>query len=148
MAERGHSLESIKASIEARKPDFDAYIDPQKKKADMIIQVRPGLREREGGVRCCRWQDAARPGVESSPLAVLTCWASTAACPILFSCCRLAENRLCWPACRMVASLSPLPLAPALSPRPAGAAHPAGARREGGQDPARAPDHEGRQEAV
>ncbi|KAK8360882.1 hypothetical protein V6Z11_A03G001900 [Gossypium hirsutum] len=26
MAERGHSLESIKASIEARKPDFDAFI--------------------------------------------------------------------------------------------------------------------------
>jgi hypothetical protein len=26
MAERGHSLESIKASIRARKPDFDAYI--------------------------------------------------------------------------------------------------------------------------
>jgi phosphoribulokinase len=41
MAERGHSLESIKSSIEARKPDFDAYIDPQKKDADMIIQVRP-----------------------------------------------------------------------------------------------------------
>lgn len=40
MAERGHSLESIKASIEARKPDFDAYIDPQKKHADVIIQVR------------------------------------------------------------------------------------------------------------
>jgi len=41
MAERGHSLESIKASIEARKPDFDAYIDPQKKKADVIIEVLP-----------------------------------------------------------------------------------------------------------
>jgi len=41
MAERGHSLESIKASIEARKPDFDAYIDPQKKHADVIIQVLP-----------------------------------------------------------------------------------------------------------
>jgi hypothetical protein len=40
MAERGHSLDSIKKSIEARKPDFDAYIDPQKKHADMIIQVR------------------------------------------------------------------------------------------------------------
>merc|ERR1719217_1337025 len=26
MQERGHSLESIKASIEARKPDFDAYL--------------------------------------------------------------------------------------------------------------------------
>jgi len=41
MAERGHSLDSIKKSIEARKPDFDAYIDPQKKDADLIIQVLP-----------------------------------------------------------------------------------------------------------
>jgi len=41
MAERGHSLESIKQSIEARKPDFDAYIDPQKKFADIVIQVLP-----------------------------------------------------------------------------------------------------------
>ncbi|CAD7695664.1 unnamed protein product [Ostreobium quekettii] len=41
MAERGHSLESIKASIEARKPDFNAYIDPQKQYADMVIEVLP-----------------------------------------------------------------------------------------------------------
>ncbi|CAL8466767.1 g6303 [Coccomyxa elongata] len=41
MKERGHSLESIKASIEARRPDFEAYIDPQKKHADVIIQVLP-----------------------------------------------------------------------------------------------------------
>jgi len=41
MAERGHSLESIKASIEARKPDFDAYIDPQKQYVDVVIQVLP-----------------------------------------------------------------------------------------------------------
>jgi len=41
MAERGHSLESIKASIEARKPDFDAYVDPQKQYADIVIQVLP-----------------------------------------------------------------------------------------------------------
>lgn len=53
MAERGHSLESIKASIEARKPDFDAYIDPQKKKADMIIQVGP---RRGWGEPCCAAQ--------------------------------------------------------------------------------------------
>src|SRR5579875_3713714 len=44
MKERGHSLESIKASIEARKPDFDAYIDPQKKHADVIIQVGSAAR--------------------------------------------------------------------------------------------------------
>nr|BAL03267.1 chloroplast phosphoribulokinase [Chara braunii] len=41
MAERGHSLESIKASIAARKPDFDAYIDTQKQYADVVIQVLP-----------------------------------------------------------------------------------------------------------
>ncbi|KAG0534553.1 hypothetical protein BDA96_04G289800 [Sorghum bicolor] len=41
MAERGHSLESIQASIEARKPDFDAYIDPQKQYADAVIEVLP-----------------------------------------------------------------------------------------------------------
>ena len=39
MKERGHSLESIKASIAARKHDFDAFIDPQKKYADVILQV-------------------------------------------------------------------------------------------------------------
>uniref|UniRef100_A0A7S3L6J8 Phosphoribulokinase n=1 Tax=Amphora coffeiformis TaxID=265554 RepID=A0A7S3L6J8_9STRA len=41
MEERGHSLESIMASIEARKPDFDAYIDPQKQMCDLIIEVLP-----------------------------------------------------------------------------------------------------------
>jgi phosphoribulokinase len=41
MAERGHSLESIKASIEARKTDFEAYIDPQKQYADAVIEVLP-----------------------------------------------------------------------------------------------------------
>lgn len=41
MAERGHSLESIKASIEARKPDFDKFVDPQKEFADVVLQVRP-----------------------------------------------------------------------------------------------------------
>ncbi|CAN0099407.1 unnamed protein product, partial [Phaeothamnion confervicola] len=39
MMERGHSLESIKASIEARKPDFDAFIAPQRAQADVVLQV-------------------------------------------------------------------------------------------------------------
>merc|ERR1719428_1633072 len=41
MEERGHSLESIKASIEARKPDFDAYVAPQRANSDLVIQVLP-----------------------------------------------------------------------------------------------------------
>ena len=53
MAERGHSLESIQASIEARKPDFDAYIDPQKQKADVIIQVRHLIVSAAATARLC-----------------------------------------------------------------------------------------------
>merc|ERR1711985_210367 len=41
MAERGHSLESIQASIESRKPDFDAYVAPQRADSDLVIQVLP-----------------------------------------------------------------------------------------------------------
>jgi len=47
MEERGHSLESIMASIEARKPDFDAYIAPQKAAADMCIEVLPTALDEE-----------------------------------------------------------------------------------------------------
>mmetsp|Transcript_44831 Transcript_44831/g.74697 ORF Transcript_44831/g.74697 Transcript_44831/m.74697 type:complete len:420 (-) Transcript_44831:439-1698(-) len=41
MAERGHQLEDILRSIEARKPDFAAYIDPQKQYADVVMQILP-----------------------------------------------------------------------------------------------------------
>ena len=41
MEERGHSLESIKESIEARKPDFDAFVAPQRAQSDLVIQVLP-----------------------------------------------------------------------------------------------------------
>jgi len=47
MEERGHSLESILASIEARKPDFDAYIAPQKQFADMVVDVLPTALDEE-----------------------------------------------------------------------------------------------------
>jgi len=63
MEERGHSLESIMASIEARKPDFDAYIDPQKKDADMIIEVLPTALDEEDKktlrVRCIQKEGVA-----------------------------------------------------------------------------------------
>ena len=64
MEERGHSLESIMASIEARKPDFDAYIDPQKKNADLIVEVLPTQLDKEDKktlrVRCIQ-----KTGVEN-----------------------------------------------------------------------------------
>jgi phosphoribulokinase len=41
MAERGHSYEDVLASINSRKPDFTAYIEPQKQYADVVIQVLP-----------------------------------------------------------------------------------------------------------
>jgi phosphoribulokinase len=41
MAERGHSYNDVLAAINSRKPDFDAYIDPQKGNADVVIRVMP-----------------------------------------------------------------------------------------------------------
>ena len=41
MAERGHTYEDVLAAINSRRPDFSAYIDTQKKYADMVIQVLP-----------------------------------------------------------------------------------------------------------
>jgi phosphoribulokinase len=41
MAERGHTYEDILASINARRPDFEAYVDVQKKYADVVIQILP-----------------------------------------------------------------------------------------------------------
>jgi len=41
MAERGHSLESILASIDSRKPDFSKFVDPQKKECDVVMQILP-----------------------------------------------------------------------------------------------------------
>ena len=41
MAERGHNLDDVKQAIATRKPDFEAYIDPQKAHADVVIQILP-----------------------------------------------------------------------------------------------------------
>lgn len=41
MSERGHTYEDVLAAINARRPDFQAYIDPQKGFADVVIQVLP-----------------------------------------------------------------------------------------------------------
>lgn len=41
MAERGHKYEDVLASIESRRPDFEAYIDPQKQHADVTVEILP-----------------------------------------------------------------------------------------------------------
>jgi phosphoribulokinase len=41
MAERGHRYEDVLAAINSRRPDFEAYIEPQKEFADVVIQVLP-----------------------------------------------------------------------------------------------------------
>ena len=34
-------MEEVQKAIDDRKPDFAAYVEPQKSKADIIIQVLP-----------------------------------------------------------------------------------------------------------
>ena len=41
MAERGWTLEQVQASIEQRKPDFNAYVAPQMEFSDVVISVLP-----------------------------------------------------------------------------------------------------------
>ncbi|HEY9845414.1 MAG TPA: phosphoribulokinase [Candidatus Caenarcaniphilales bacterium] len=41
MAERGHTYEDVMAAINSRRPDFQAYIDPQKQYADVVIEILP-----------------------------------------------------------------------------------------------------------
>ncbi len=41
MAERGHTYDDVVRAIESRRPDFSAYIDPQKKHADVVLQILP-----------------------------------------------------------------------------------------------------------
>jgi phosphoribulokinase len=41
MAERGHTYEDVMAAINSRRPDFTAYIEPQREHADVVIQVLP-----------------------------------------------------------------------------------------------------------
>jgi len=39
MAERGHRYEDVMAAINARRPDFNAYIEPQKEFANVVIRI-------------------------------------------------------------------------------------------------------------
>merc|ERR1719409_1789972 len=39
IAERGATMEEVQAAIDARKPDFAAYVEPQKERADIVVQV-------------------------------------------------------------------------------------------------------------
>lgn len=41
MAERGHSMENILASIDSRKPDFQKFVDPQKRDCDVVMEILP-----------------------------------------------------------------------------------------------------------
>jgi phosphoribulokinase len=65
MAERGHTYEDVLASINARKPDFEAYIDPQKKYADVVLQVLPtNLIPDDKERKVLRVQMVQRDGIE------------------------------------------------------------------------------------
>lgn len=65
MAERGHTYEDVLAAINSRRPDFAAYIDPQKEFADVVIRVLPTLLIKDDTERkVLRVQMIQRDGVE------------------------------------------------------------------------------------
>lgn len=64
MAERGHSYEDVLASINSRKPDFTAYIEPQKQHADIVIQVLPTQLVQEKETQILRVRLIQKEGIE------------------------------------------------------------------------------------
>lgn len=65
MAERGHTYEDVLAAINSRRPDFAAYIDPQKEFADVVIRVLPTQLIKDDTERkVLRVQMIQRDGVE------------------------------------------------------------------------------------
>ncbi len=64
MAERGHTYEDILASINARKPDFSAYIEPQREHADVVIQILPSKLIEDQENKLLRVRLMQREGIE------------------------------------------------------------------------------------
>jgi phosphoribulokinase len=72
MAERGHTYEDVLFAINARKPDFQAYIDPQKQYADVVIQVLPtNLIKEDKERKVLRVQMIQREGIQNFESAYL-----------------------------------------------------------------------------
>jgi phosphoribulokinase len=65
MAERGHSYDDVLAAIESRKPDFTAYIEPQKQHADVVIQVLPTQLSQEKNTDLIRVRLVQKEGLEN-----------------------------------------------------------------------------------
>jgi phosphoribulokinase len=64
MAERGHTREDVLRAIESRRPDFSAYIDPQKEFADVILEILPSeLPEKSGGLKIVKARLVQQDGV-------------------------------------------------------------------------------------
>ncbi len=65
MAERGHSYDDVLAAIESRRPDFSAYIEPQKQHADVVIQVLPTQLTQEKNTDLIRVRLIQKEGLEN-----------------------------------------------------------------------------------
>jgi phosphoribulokinase len=71
MAERGHTYDDVIAAINSRKPDFSAYIEPQKGHADVVIQVLPTQLIEDKESKILRVRLVQREGVENFETAYL-----------------------------------------------------------------------------
>lgn len=64
MAERGHTYDDVIAAINSRKPDFTAYIEPQRQHADVVIQILPTQLTEDKESKLLRVRLIQREGIE------------------------------------------------------------------------------------
>lgn len=61
VTDRGHTVEQVKAEIEQRQPDIRAFVEPQKRFADVIVTLAP----KEGDDEAIKVLLAERPGAQT-----------------------------------------------------------------------------------
>jgi phosphoribulokinase len=64
MEERGHSYEEVLRQIESRRPDFSAFIEPQREHANVVIQVLPTKLIEDKENKLLRVRMIQREGIE------------------------------------------------------------------------------------
>jgi len=91
MEERGHRYEDVMAAINSRRPDFNAYIEPQE--FDVVIQVLPTVDQNDRERRVLRYA-LQREGIDLEPVYLFdegstivdTCGASSPAPTLVCKC--------------------------------------------------------------
>lgn len=62
VADRGHTVEQVKKEIEQRQPDINAFVEPQKEHADLVVTLAP-KEGTENGIKVLLYEKPTQSGI-------------------------------------------------------------------------------------